>query len=218
MKKCLILPMLIILLLFSGCATNQKAWENAIDKQTRSRFIPIELWSGSSWSGEKTLRLEPVDFTFGRRNHKTIRGPFQWTHPKTGEALWVYERINRTKKGDKRQLFTVNPEGTGLAKVFDERPGSPTRYFSTNAVIFPLGNWIIGEKRYFDFDEYTAGKTFKRTVLIHLRRQSFTYKEVKYAMKYDWIMTDDQGQRLFHERFIYGPGESLMYFRNRMPK
>ncbi len=210
--------MFVMLLLFSGCATNQTAWENSINKQTQNRFIPIELWSGSPWSGEKTLRLVPADFTFGRRNHITIRGPFKWTHPKTGKALWVYERINRTTKGDKRQLFAVNPEGTGLAKVFDERPGRPTRYFSTNAVLFPLGNWLVGEKRYFDFDEYTAGKTFKRTVLIHMRRLSFTYKEVQFAMKYDWIMMDDQNKELFHERFIYGPRESLMYFKNRMPK
>jgi hypothetical protein len=51
-----------------------------------------------------------------------------------------------------------------------------------------------------------------------MRRLSFTYKEVQYAMKYDWIMTDDQGKELFHERFIYGPRKSLMYFKNRMPK
>jgi hypothetical protein len=101
--------------------------------------------------------------------------------------------------------------------VFDERPGMPARYFSTNAVLFPLGNWVVGEKRYFDFEEYTAGKTFKRTVLIHMRRLSFTYKEVPYAMKYDWVMTDDQDKELFHERFIYGPGKSLMYYKNRMP-
>ena len=218
MKNSLILTISVMLLLFSGCATNQTAWQNSINKQIQNRFIPIELWSGRSWSGEKTLRLEPLDSTFGRRNHIIMRGPFQWTHPKTGEALWVYERINRTTEGDKRQLFAINPDRTGLAKVFDERPGRPTRYFSTNAVLFPLGNWFVGEKRYFDFDEYTSGKTYKRTVMIHMRRLSFTFKEVPYAMKYDWIMTDDQNKELFHERFIYGPGESLMYFRDRKQK
>jgi hypothetical protein len=216
MKRLTTIPVLIALVLLAGCATNQMAWKASVDQTAKTRFIPVELWSGSRWQGEQSIQLTPADFTFGRRSHKTIKGPFQWTHPKTGEAIWVYERLNRTTKGNKRQLFTVNPDGTGLAKVFDERPGEPTRYFSTNAVLFPLGRWGVGEKRTFTFDEYIEDKVFKRTAMIYMRRLSFTYKKVDHAMKYDWIQWDDQETMLYHERFIYGPRESLMYFKNRM--
>lgn len=206
----------IVMLVLAGCATSGTAWRQSVDKPAGQRFIPVELWNGSRWKGEHRLTVSKADLVFGRRNHKTIKGPFPWKHPKTGEVLQVYERLNNTTKGLKRQIFTVNPDGTGLAKVFDQRPEMPTRYFSSNAVLFPLGDWKVGEKRYFTFDEYVEGKKLKRTAMIYVRRLSFTYQKVDYAMKYDWILTDDTGKMLFHERFIYGPGKSLMYYKNRM--
>lgn len=218
MNRRLIALALIGLMLTLGCASSQQAWENSVDKTAGTRFIPLELWTGGSWTGEQAVSMTPADFTFGKRRHKTIKGPFQWTHPKTGETLWVYERVNETTKGTKRQLFTINPDGTGLAKVFDERPGEATRYFTTNAVLFPLGYWGKGEKRFFTFDEFVDGKKVKRTAMVYMRRLSFTYKKVKYASKYDWILNDEKGNVLFHERFIYGPGKGLMYYKNRLKK
>lgn len=218
MNKRLIVLVLISLMAALGCASSRHAWKNSVDKTAGTRFIPVELWSGESWTGEQAVSMTPTDFTFGKRRHKSIKGPFQWNHPKTGETLWVYERVNKTTKGIKRQLFTINPEGTGLAKVFDERPGEETRYFTTNAVLFPLGRWGKGEKRFFTFYEFENGKKIKRTAMVYMRRLSFTYKKIKHATKYDWILKDGQGNVLFHERFIYGPGESLMYYKNRLKK
>jgi hypothetical protein len=216
MKKYLLTVSLLVWGLTWGCASSGLTWKASVDRNSESRFIPIALWSGAEWAGERVIALNAVDSTFGKRDHKEIQGPIQWKHPVTGETLWVYERRNNTTKGLKRQLFTVNPDGTGLAKVFDERPDQPTRYFSTNAVLFPLGSWHKGEKRTFTFEEYVDGKREKRTALVYIRRLSFTYKKVKYAMKYDWICTDAQGKTLFHERYIYGPGQSLMYFNDRL--
>lgn len=216
MKNRIALLLLVILVSAVGCTTNPLAWQFSVDRQAGTRFIPIELWSGDTWAGERTITPTKADFTFGRRNHKTISGPFQWKHPITGETLWVYERINETTRGTKRQLFTINPDGTGLAKVYDSRPDMPTRYFSTNAVLFPLGRWGKGEKRWFAFKEYVAGNTYDRRAMVYMRRLSFTYKETTYALKYDWIMKDVNQNILFHERFIYGPGKSLMYFKNRL--
>lgn len=218
MNRRLLALILIGLMLTLGCASSRQAWKTAVDKSTGTRFIPVELWTGESWSGEQVVKMTPADFTFGKRRHKTIKGPIQWTHPKTGEMLWVYERINETTKGTKRQLFTINPDRTGLAKVYDERPGEATRYFTSNAVLFPLGSWEKGEKRFFTFNEFVAGKKVKRTAMIYMRRLSFSYKKVKYATKYDWIFKDGRGRVLFHERFIYGPGQGLMYYKNRLKK
>jgi hypothetical protein len=216
MKIKLLAASLLAFTLAVGCASSPQVWKQSLDRQADTRFIPLELWSGDDWSGATRLALTPAATTFGKRDHKTIRGPFAWRHPVTGETLQVYERLNHTTEGPKRQLFTINPEGTGLAKVYDERPGMPTRHFSTNAVLFPLGSWGRGEKRTFAFDEYVEGRRERRTATIYIRRLSFTYQDAPYALKYDWICQDSQGKELFHERFIYGPGESLMYFQNRL--
>lgn len=215
-RRPLALAMTIALLLSAGCASTQQTWKGSIDRQTKSRFIPIELWSGRAWTGGETLALRTTDVTFGKRNHKRIRGPYQWKHPMTGETLSVFERTNNTTKGLKRQLFTVNPDGTGLAKVFDERPGQKRRYFSSNAVLFPLGVWKKGEKRVFEYYEFVEGKRSKRFATIHIRRLYYEYKKTKYALKYDYIAEDTQGNVLYHENFIYGPGKGLMRFRNRL--
>lgn len=216
MKKRYLFMVMAGFLLVQGCAAFSRAWISAEDKSSGSRFIPVELWSGESWDGNQDTMARPANTIFGKRAHKYIKGPFEWRHPVTGKILQVYERINKTTKGLKRQLFTVNPDGTGLAKVFDERPGQPTRLFSQNAVLFPLGRWKKGEKRTFEFTEYVDGKKFKRTALVYVRRLSFKYKGTKHAMKYDWISTDGNNVVLFHERFIYGPGKSLMYFKDRL--
>ena len=197
-----------------GCTTLFNPW--IVSKYALDRYIPVEMWTGETWSGEDRIVMAPVKATFGSRGQRSINGPFAWTHPVTGEQMQVYERINRTAAGTKRQLFTVNPEQTGLAKVYDERPGMKTRYFSTNAVLFPLGNWRRSEKKDFIFDEYVDGKPVRRTATLHIRRLSFNYKGVPYAIKFDYLMHDDSGALVFHERFIYGPGKRLMYFKDRM--
>ena len=214
MKRFIIFWIIVGFVTLAGCASMSNPW--FVNKQRNSRFIPVEMWTGAEWTGEKQLIMTPVNVTFGSRNHKTISGPALWTHPITDETLKVYERINKTKKGVKRQLFTINPNASGLAKVFDERPNMAKRFFSAQAVLFPLGYWLKGEKRTFVFDEFVDGKLLKRTATIHMRRLSFTYEEVKYAMKYDWIMQDDKGNIIFNERFVYGPGKGLMYYKNRL--
>lgn len=214
MKRFFILWAIVGLITLQGCASIVSPW--MVNKASGSRFIPVEMWTGADWGGGKQLVMAPADSIFGFRGHKEISGPKPWSHPVTGETFQVYERINKTKKGLKRQLFTLNPEGTGLAKVYDERPGMETRLFSSQAVLFPLGRWRAGEKRTFTFDEFVSGKPVKRNATIHVRRLSFTYKGVNYAIKYDYLMHDDKGNIVFHERFIYGPGKSLMYYKNRM--
>ncbi len=207
---------IIALILTTSCATLQSPWQGAENKKSGVRFIPIELWTGEEWDGNMNLEMKPAHFKFGKRNHKLIKGPVQWRHPITGSNLMVYERINETIEGTKRQLFTLNSEKTGLAKVYDKRPGRKVRFQSDNAVLFPLGWWKKGERREYHFVEYVNGKKTKRKATIRMRRLSFTYKDVKHAMKFDWILTDLSGKVIFHERFIYGPGKSLMYFKNRL--
>ena len=214
MKRIFILCIIVGGFSLTGCGTLISPW--TVNKLSNSRYIPVEMWTGAAWSGEEQLAMKPVRTIFGSRSHKSITGPKAWTHPISGETLQVYERVNKTTKGIKRQLFTISKDGRGLAKVYDERPNAPTRIFSTQAVIFPVGRWQRGEKKIFQFKEYVGGKTIGRKATIHIRRLSFTYKDVSFAVKYDYLMHDEKGRLVFHERFIYGPGKSLMYYKNRL--
>lgn len=213
-----IIALLAVSLLVTGCAASGKVWDRAEKRKQGARFIPIELWTGENWDGDRSLNMDPANSRFGSRRHKSITGPIQWRHPKSGKDMIVYERINETTKGTKRQLFTVNPGATGLAKVFDSRPGGKTRYQSPNAVLFPLGWWKKGERREYVYTEHVDGKKYTRKATLRMRRLSFKYKGIEHAMKYDWIMVDAQGSLIYHERFIYAPGKGLIYFKNRLKK
>lgn len=209
---------IVVCLLMAGCAIAGWEWGMAINNKAGTRFIPIELWTGGEWDGNRELRMPLTETRFGSRNHKSIKGPVKWRHPKSGKDMMVYERINETTKGTKRQLFAVNPDASGLAKVFDSRPGRTPRYQSHNAVLFPLGLWRKGERREYVYTEFIDGKKYVRKATLRMRRLSFTYKGIQYAMKYDWIMVDAQGRVIYHERFIYAPGKGLMYYKNRLKK
>lgn len=202
--------------LVCGCVLSGNTWQTAEDKENDVRFIPLELWTGETWDGKKEIQMHPVDFRFGTRKQKHITGPVKWHHPITRQDMMVYERINVTANGIKRQLFTVNPDKTGLSKVFDIRPGHKERHQTHNAVLFPLGWWKKGERREYVYNEYVGKKKYRRKALLRMRRLSFTYKGVKRAMKYDWIMADENGKIIYHERFIYGPGRGLISFKNRL--
>ncbi len=207
---------ILIFLFLQSCAVVQKPWIEAENQKAGTRFIPVELWTGERWNGAHELTMWPADFTFGKRNHKRISGPFTWLHPVTNEELNAYQRVNETKKGTKKHLFTINPDRTGLAKIYDNRPVVGERLQSVNAVLFPLGWWKKGERRNFPFFEYVDGRKIERTATIRIRRLSFTYKGIEHALKYDWILKDTTGKILFHERFIFAPEKSLVYFKNRL--
>jgi hypothetical protein len=146
---------------------------------------------------------------------RTIRGPLTWQHPVTQDRLQVYERLNRETKGVKRQLFTLNSDGSALGRVFDSRPGSADRYFVHDA-FFPLGHWRRGERRSYPMTEFQSGKTRTFLATIRIRSLSFEYRDVPDSLKYDWRLTDRAGGKVFDERFIYSPGIGFVKFIDRM--
>ena len=178
-----------------------------------SRNLTIALWSGAETDGRGPLPR--VRETSGSRDNRTISGPFAWVHPETGERMQVYKRINRTSRGEKLQLFTVTHGGAALGRVFDARPGQANRSFGDDA-FFPLGTWREGERRTFRTVEYVGGKPVRRTVEIHVKQVARTHDGRPDALRYDWIMRDDGGRKIYHEEFVYAPGESLVRFRDRM--
>src|SRR5687768_2206593 len=72
-------------------AEDWSAWQRAYDPATRTRFIPVELWTGAPWDGTQEIRTAPAALAFGRQGVKSIKGPISWN------GIQVYERVNRDK-------------------------------------------------------------------------------------------------------------------------
>jgi len=212
MKK-LIGIIAIVFVLSFGCAGNLKGQETPKERNSLERFIPVELWTGIQWDGKEMIRMAYTDTAFGKRMQKRIKGPFHWYHPVTGEKILVYERTKKLKKGLKYQLFALNMDKSGIGKVFDERPGRKTRSFQ-GEVLFPLGYWRQGETRSFRYNEFINRAPVIRNARITIKRINFKYKHIPLSLEYDWILTDSKGSVIFHENYIYSPGESMVRFKN----
>ena len=85
--------------------------ENLLQK---TRFISIELWTGSNWDGKDKLNYGVADLTFGN-GRKRITGPIEWRNPKTGRVVIGYRRVHL--KYGKVQVFTVTHDGQSLGRV-----------------------------------------------------------------------------------------------------
>src|SRR5262245_56601535 len=111
MPKLPTLLLLALCLALAGAARAEdwSAWQRAYDPVTRTRFIPVELWNGAPWDGTQAIRMAPATLAFGRQGDKRLQGPTIW------HGLQVYERLHR----DKRQLFAIREDQTGLGRVFD---------------------------------------------------------------------------------------------------
>jgi hypothetical protein len=70
---------LCIALAGAARADDWSAWQRAYDPATRTRFIPVELWTGAPWDGTQEIRMAPAALNFGQRGDKNIKGPTIWT-------------------------------------------------------------------------------------------------------------------------------------------
>lgn len=101
--------LLVALLALAGAAhaDDWSAWQRAYDPATRTRFIPVELWTGAPWDGTQEIRMAPAALEFGQRRDKSIKGPKRWN------GIQVYERLNR----DKVQRFAIRDDRTGFGST-----------------------------------------------------------------------------------------------------
>jgi hypothetical protein len=171
------------------------AWERAYDPATRTRFIPVELWTGAPWDGTREIRMTPAALQFGARGDKSITGPITWN------AMQVYERID----GGKRQLFALRDDQTGLGRVFDSRyPQLGCR----GEVKFPLGLWKQGEVR-----EYrVACARGSRPLKVTIEEIDFVYDGVPHSLRFHWLFMEGRG-RGTDMRYVYSPLRGLVNVR-----
>ncbi len=195
----LILPFAALL---GACASEPKG--------PATRMIGLDLWTGdSSLAGQAMPQVQVVQGT------RAITGPRAWQHGKTGQTVMVYERRNAETDGVKIQLFEVRPDGQALGRVFDSRPGRADRHFENDA-FFPLGIWSRGESRTFQAIEHTEAGPQTRIITIKIRRLDFTFRDVEHSLRYDWIMSDVNGNVIYNERYVYSPGVGFAAFDNRL--
>ena len=162
-------------------AVDMKVWEESINRETKERYIPVELWSGAEWDGKKTLKMPKVEGTYRHRTATyQIKGPTDWKHPKTGQTYAVYERINPGTDGDKWQIFTVNEDQTGLGRLFDGRPGRDARTYS-GGLKFPLGLWKEGESKWFVYKVWDSRET-QRTETITIKQNDFAFQGTPHCL------------------------------------
>lgn len=191
---------LAVTLLLAGQAWAQdgSAWQRSYDPATGRRFIPVELFTGSEWDGTQAIRLPPAKLEFGRRNEKTIVGPMEWMPPNAGAPIQVYERLNR----DKRQLFAVRDDQTGIGRVMDSRYGSALCLGESK---FPLGFWKQGEVR--NYQVYCRSDT--RPLRITIENLDFTYEGVPHSLRFHWLLNQGRG-RGTDMHYVYSPRKGLV--------
>jgi len=165
------------------------------------------------WAGVPGARFgDRVDRAVGPRR---IRGPRRWTHPITRQNMTIYVRTKRDSSGTKTAYYTMRPDGTALARVFDSRPGRPDRYFTGDAFV-PMGPWRSGMVKRYDMSEYAKGRPTRYTVSIRVTRAAFTHKGVAGSMEYVWTQKTPSGRKTAELRYIHSPGIGFVDIDNLM--
>ena len=191
-------------------AVDPRVWEKSIDLEKKERYIPVELWAGAEWGGEKALKMPKVDGTY--RHLKAtyqIKGPMEWEHPTMGRKFFVYERINPGRDGVKWQLFTVNQDQNGLGRLYDGRPGRDGR-LSSGGLKFPLGYWKEGETRKFVYQVWQS-KESERIESITIQKIDFVFQASAHCLEFYWTATSRSGGTIYdHQTYTYCPGKSMV--------
>ncbi len=180
-------------------AADLPTWAAGYDPATKTRYIPVELWTGAPWDGVQTLNLAPAHLSFGKVGEKRITGPIAWVRPSSGETLQVYERNNRGKK----QLFALSSRGDGLGRVFDSRYGRDC----VDEVKFPLGRWRDGEVR--EFDVVCNGGKLRRKIVLTIENLDFSYNGVPHSLQFHWVV-DGGKQSGTDMHYTYSPERGLV--------
>jgi len=185
-------------------------WAEATDPQTKQRYIPVELFTGSPWDGARELRMTPAELSFGdARNKMNIKGPAEWKHTVTGEMYLVYDRANFLPRGTTWQKYAINSEKSGIGRVYDARPNVGTRLMS-GGLKFPLGLWKQGEMRKFTYTQYNENSTSKRVEVITIEQIDFTFLNTPHCIEFDWLLTDErEAKKLDHNAYTFCPGKSM---------
>jgi len=182
----------VALALFAAAPARADVWDDAYDAATKTRFIPVELWTGADWDGARVIEAGKADLTFGRRGEKRITGPEPFVRPGTNDRILVYRRENRGKV----QLFAISSNKDGIGRVYDSRYDRNC----TDEVKFPLGLWKQGETRSYTIQ---CGSN-TRDIEVTIEDIDFVHNGVPHSLRYRWVV--DGGTRKGTDNtYVYSP-------------
>ena len=175
-----------------------------------SRFLPLQLIIGGDWDGQHTITYPSGRFGELVQGGSIWVGPKQWTHPKTGEVLTVYDR-SRGGRNSAEQIFAVRKDQTAIGRVSDNRFGIEA---CDEEAKYPLGVWRQGESRSFDYTCWHGGKPGTMTTTLTIQEIDFDYGGFKHAMRVDWVLREKaSGRELDHRIYTFAPGKGVVHLR-----
>lgn len=199
------LVVVVWLAIMAGPGLAANPWSGSIDERAETRFIPVQLWSGSSWNGARTLTTSPADLTFGS-GRKRITGPTSWTDPHDQRVHQVYTRTHIAQ--NKVQLFAVTNNGATLGRVYDSRYNTVIR----GGAKFPLGVWHRGETQHFDsYFVKPGGRGYDRRMTISIVDLNHPAHGIDHCLSFRWMITKP-GAPTPHDdnTYTYCPGKGLV--------
>ena len=177
--------------------TGDNPWKASYEINSQRRFIPVELWTGGPWDGNRDLAPTPASLKFGAGNKKQIEGPFEWQRPGSDEKLMAYSRTNQGKK----QVFVISSKKDGLGRVEDSRYDRNCH----DEVKFPLGVWTQGETRVFDI----ICTTKNRQIVVTIEKIDFDHRGIAHSLQFHWVVDGGKGKGT-DMHYIYSPGKGLV--------
>jgi len=192
-------------------AAEPDGWDRAYDPATGARFIPLQLIIGGEWKGERTITY-PAG-TFGKLvDHGSIWvGPKKWIHPKTGEALTVYDRSRVGHGMVTDQIFAVRKDQTAIGRVADNRFGITA---CDQEAKYPLGLWTQGEARSFEYTCWYGDRPRTKVTTLAIRDIDFDYGGFKHSLRLEWVLRNkDDGRELDHRFYTFAPSKGLVHLR-----
>ena len=208
-------PAIAVSLLFSAVATvraaDVDAWDRAYDPATGRRFIPLQLIIGGEWNGERTITYPSGTFAELVDHGSIWLGPRKWTHPKTGEALMVYDRSRGGRGMVTDQIFAVRKDQTAIGRVADNRFGITA---CDQEAKYPLGPWTQSETRRFEYTCWYGEQPRTKITTLSIRDIDFDYGGFKHALRVEWVLRDKEGGReLDHRFYTFAPGKGVVHLR-----
>ena len=181
-------------------------WSDSYDPSAKTRFIPVELWTGSPWDGVRTINLPKADLHFDGTN-KHITGPLEWTDSIDGTTRLVYLRY--TARDPKTQRFAVREDETGIGRVDDSRW---QREIQRGESKFPLGLWTQGETRVYPIEAFGINSkkpiSLPMQVTIIMENIEHRYAGNDHCMTFRWRLTIRE-RLADNNAYTYCPGKGL---------
>ena len=182
------------------------------EPDVNERVIPVEMLTGSDWSGQASINMPEVDRSYPVDDYSRgkiynydikLKGPVKWRHPDINMDIQVYERFVSINNASEK--FAVRSDKKAAGRVWDSRfPGT----FFVEAK-FPLGKWKQGESRSFTHSLYIQGKEIEGQTKMEIENISCTYNDISGAVQYRW-KSYRRGTLRGDYNYIYGPGKGMM--------